>query len=140
MVSLDNSLAEMYRSPPRPLPYDADPRSFRLQQLDRLASRREKGSSHSHDESEPLRNSGADEQSELLSSKNKWNEFAHEEGSKDYNSRLSFKLSNSKTATGFAHIYASSEEEDVCPTCLEGGLQTYHFLSFFLCIRNKHSY
>ncbi|KAH6774623.1 RING/U-box superfamily protein [Perilla frutescens var. frutescens] len=119
MVSLDNSLADMYRSPPRPLPYDADPRCFHLQQRDRLASRREKGSSHSHDESDPMRTSGVDEQSELLSNKNKWNEFACEEGSKDYNSRLSFKLSNSKIATGFAHIYASSEEEDVCPTCLE---------------------
>lgn len=129
MVSLDNSLAEMYRSPPRPLPYDADPRSFRF-------PRREKGSSHSHDENEPLRTSGVDEQSELLSGKNKRNEFASEEESKDHNSRLSFNLSNSKVATGYAHIYASSEEEDCCPTCLEG----VHTISchFFSCIYNKH--
>ncbi|XP_042024303.1 E3 ubiquitin-protein ligase At3g02290-like [Salvia splendens] len=119
IVSLDNSLAEMYRAPPRPLPYDVDPRSFRLQQLARLDLKREKGSSHSHDESEQLRTSGVDDQSELLSNKNKWNEFACQEGSKDYDSRLSFKLSNSKMATGYAHINASTEDEDVCPTCLE---------------------
>lgn len=125
MVSLDNSLAEMYRSPPRPLPYDADPRSFRF-------SRRDKGSGHSHDESsEPLRTSAVDEQSELLSSKTKQIEFSSEEVSKS-NSRLSFNLSNSKTAPGYAHINASTEEEDCCPTCLEGGLRTYYFVSFFL--------
>lgn len=119
MVSLDNSIADMYRNPPRPLPYDADPRCFRLQQRDRLVSRREKGSGHSHEEGETLRTSGVDEESELLSNKNKCNEFACEEGSKDYNSRLSFNLPNSKIPSGFAHIYASSDEEDVCPTCLE---------------------
>ncbi|KAK4417560.1 E3 ubiquitin-protein ligase [Sesamum alatum] len=118
MASVDNSLAEMYRSPPRPLPYDADPRYFRLQR-DGLVSRREKGSSHSHEETEPLRMSEVDDQSELLSKKSKWNEFAHEEESKEYNSRSSLKLSTTKTSTGFAHIYTSSEDEDVCPTCLE---------------------
>lgn len=30
-IFLDNSLSDVYRSPPRPLPYDADPRYFRLQ-------------------------------------------------------------------------------------------------------------
>ncbi|KAL2241693.1 UNVERIFIED_CONTAM: E3 ubiquitin-protein ligase [Sesamum indicum] len=122
MASVDNSLAEMYRSPPRPLPYDADPRYFRLQR-DGLVSRREKGSSHSHEETEPLRMSEADEQSESLSKKSKWNEFTHEEESKEYNSRSSLKLSTAKTSTGFAHIYTSSEDEDVCPTCLEGILK-----------------
>ncbi|KAL0450425.1 UNVERIFIED_CONTAM: E3 ubiquitin-protein ligase [Sesamum latifolium] len=118
MASVDNSLAEMYRSPPRPLPYDADPRYFRLQR-DGLVSRREKGSSHSHEETEPLRMSEVDEQSESLSKKSKWNELTHEEESKEYNSRSSLKLSTAKTSTGFAHIYTSSEDEDVCPTCLE---------------------
>ncbi|KAK6129020.1 hypothetical protein DH2020_037250 [Rehmannia glutinosa] len=118
MTSLDNSLADMYRSPPRPLPYDADPRYFRLQRG--LVSRREKGSSHSNEETEPLRTSEVDEQSESLSNKNKWNKFSCDEESKEYNSKSSLKLSTAKTTTGFAHIYASSEDEDVCPTCLEG--------------------
>ncbi|XP_073150752.1 E3 ubiquitin-protein ligase At3g02290-like isoform X1 [Henckelia pumila] len=119
ITSLDNSLADMYRSPPRPLPYDADPRYFRLQR-DGLVSRREKGSSHSHDqETEPLRTSEVDEEAESMSKKNKWNEFTCEDGSKDYNSRLSLKLSMAKTTSGFAHIYTSSDDEDVCPTCLD---------------------
>ncbi|KAK4409805.1 E3 ubiquitin-protein ligase [Sesamum angolense] len=127
-ASLDNSLADMYRSPPRPLPYDADPRYFRLQR-DGLVSRREKGSSHSHEETEPLRTAEVEEESESVSSKNKWNKFTCEEESKEFNSRSSLKLSTAKPTTGFAHIYTSSEDEDVCPTCLEGGILKYNFTS-----------
>ncbi|CAK9175795.1 unnamed protein product [Ilex paraguariensis] len=116
--SLDNSLSDMYRSPPRPLPYDTDPRYIRLQR-DGLVSRREKGSSHSNEETEPLRRNDIDEESEYLSTGNKWKETTCEEGSKEYNSKSSLKLSIAKKTTGFAHIYTSSEDEDVCPTCLE---------------------
>lgn len=115
--SLDNSLADMYRSPPRPLPYDADPRYYRLQR-DGLVSRREKGTSHSHEESEPLR-SDTDADSESLSTADKWNESVCEDGSKEYLSKSSLKLSVTKTTTGVSNVYTSSEDEDVCPTCLE---------------------
>ncbi|GMN57560.1 hypothetical protein TIFTF001_026674 [Ficus carica] len=115
--SLDNSLADMYRSPPRPLPYDADPRYYRLQR-DGLVSRREKGTSHSHEESEPLR-SDTDADSESLSTADKWNESVCEDGSKEYRSKSSLKLSVTKTTTGVSNVYTSSEDEDVCPTCLE---------------------
>lgn len=117
-TSLDNSLSDMYRSPPRPLPYDADPRYFRLQR-DGLVSRREKGSSHSHEESEPLR-SDNDADSESFSTGDKWNASACEEGSKEQRSRSSLKLSSAKAAIGIGYVYSSSEDEDVCPTCLEG--------------------
>nr|GLL18779.1 E3 ubiquitin-protein ligase At3g02290-like [Ipomoea trifida]GMC59494.1 E3 ubiquitin-protein ligase At3g02290-like [Ipomoea batatas] len=116
-ASLDTSLSDIYRSPPRPLPYDADPRYFRLQR-DGLVSRREKGSSHSHEETEPLRRSDTDDDSESLSTGNKWDKSCEEE-SKEYNSKSSLKLSTAKTTSGFPHIYSSSEDEDVCPTCLE---------------------
>ncbi|XP_016441040.2 E3 ubiquitin-protein ligase At3g02290 isoform X1 [Nicotiana tabacum] len=116
-ASLDNSLSDMYRSPPRPLPYDADPRYFRLQR-DGLVSRREKGSGHSHEETEPLRRSDSDDGSEYLSGGSKWNESKCEEGSKEDNCKSSVKMSTTKTTTGFANIY-SSEDEDICPTCLE---------------------
>ncbi|CAA3014663.1 E3 ubiquitin- ligase At3g02290-like [Olea europaea subsp. europaea] len=118
-ASLDNSLADMYRSPPRPLPYDADPRYFRLQR-DGLVSRREKGSTHSHEETEPLRRSEVDEDSESFTNTKKWNKFECEEGSEEYDPKSPVKLSMAKTTTGYAHIYTSSEDEDVCPTCLEG--------------------
>ncbi|KAF2313702.1 hypothetical protein GH714_012796 [Hevea brasiliensis] len=115
-ASLDNSLSDMYRSPPRPLPYDADPRYFRLQ-CDGLVSRREKGSSHLHEESERLR-SDNDADSDSLSTTDKWTASACEEGSKEQCARSSLKLSSAKTF-GIGYIYSSIEDEDFCPTCLE---------------------
>lgn len=116
-ASLDNSLSDMYRSPPRPLPYDAEPRFFRSQR-DGLVSRREKSSSHSNDETEPLR-SDTDVDPEPLHSSEKWNECACEDESKIYRSKSALKLSSAKYTTGVGFIYASSEDEDICPTCLE---------------------
>ncbi|MED6180092.1 hypothetical protein PIB30_007252 [Stylosanthes scabra] len=114
-ASLDNSLSDMYRSPPRPLPYDAEQRFFRAR--DGLVSRREKGSSHSNEETEPLRSNVDD--TESLNSGDKWNERACDDGSKEYRSKSSLKVSSAKYTTGVGLVYASSEEEDVCPTCLE---------------------
>lgn len=115
-TSLDDSLSGMYRSPPRPLPYDVDARSFRMQR-DGLVSRREKGSSHLHEESEPLR-SDTDVDSEPLITSEKWN--VPDDGSKEQRPRSSVKLSMAKTTSGHGCFYPSSEDEDVCPTCLEG--------------------
>ncbi|GAB2300130.1 hypothetical protein Dimus_034168 [Dionaea muscipula] len=114
-ASTDNFLSDMYRSPPRPLPYDADPRYFRLQR-DGLVSRREKGSSHSHEETEPLRRSDIDADLESLTSE-KWNSTG-EDGSKDTR-KSSVKLSSRKSAAEFEYVYSSLEDEDVCPTCLD---------------------
>ncbi|XP_058187748.1 E3 ubiquitin-protein ligase At3g02290-like [Rhododendron vialii] len=116
-ASFDNSLSDMYRSPPRPLPYDADPRYVRLPR-DGLVSRREKGSSHSQEETEPLR-SDTNVDSVPLNTGDKWNQSTCEEGSKEYQTKSSFKLSATKATTGFTPIYSSSDDEDVCPTCLE---------------------
>ncbi|KAL8171517.1 hypothetical protein V2J09_023321 [Rumex salicifolius] len=101
----DHSLSDMYRSPPRPLPYDADPRYLRLQR--HLVSRREKGSTHLHEESDSLITG------------DKWSSY--EDGSKD-RQKSSAKLSMTKSANDVAYVYSSSsssEDEDVCPTCLE---------------------
>ncbi|MBA0548994.1 hypothetical protein Golob_020055 [Gossypium lobatum] len=118
-ASLDNSLSDMYQSPPRPLPYDAEARYFRLQR-DGLVSRHEKGSSQSHEESEPLRGEN-DADPGSLSTEGKWNAF--EQGSKEQHSKSSQKLSSAKAPVGIGYIYSSAEEEeDVCPTCLEGDL------------------
>lgn len=116
-ASIDDSLSDMYRSPPRPLPYDADTRYFRLRH-DSLVSRQEKGSSQSHEESEPLR-SDNDPDSDSFSAGDKWNESTCEDGSQQQRSRSSLKLSLAKPTGGIGYIYSPSEEEDVCPTCLE---------------------
>lgn len=116
--SLDESFANLYQSPPRPLPYDVDPRYF-CQQRDRLL---EKGSSHTHEETEPLRggNDIIDADSGCLNSGNKWNECTTcEEVPKEYSSKNSLKLAAAKMVTGFAHFYSNPDDEDVCPTCLE---------------------
>ncbi|KAL6324618.1 hypothetical protein AAG906_013431 [Vitis piasezkii] len=76
----------------------------------------EKGSSHSHEESEPLR-SDTDGDSESLITRDKWNES--DDGSKEQRPRSSVKHSMAKTTMGLGFIYSSSEDEDVCPTCLE---------------------
>lgn len=118
-ASLDSSLSGVYRSPPRPLPYDVDPRYIRLQR-DGLVSRREKGSSRSQEEGEPLRGSDSDTETDPLCVGSKWNNSSTcEDGAKGLQTKSSLKLSTTKETTGFAHIYASSEDEDVCPTCLE---------------------
>ncbi|XP_025696841.1 E3 ubiquitin-protein ligase At3g02290 isoform X1 [Arachis hypogaea] len=117
-ASLDNSLSDMYRSPPRPMPYDADPRHFRSQH-DRLVSRRDKGSSHVNDEAEPLRGDLDEDDQQSLTSSNKWHEIASEDGSKEYHSKSLIRLSSAKPTTGVGLVYSSSEEEDCCPTCLE---------------------
>ncbi|KAJ6369835.1 hypothetical protein OIU76_028146 [Salix suchowensis] len=113
-TSSDNSLAGMYHSPPRPLPYD-DPRCLRFQRG--LVSRREKGSSHSHEESEPFR-SDNDTDSESFSTGDKWNASACE-GGKEQRSRSSLNLSSAKATVRIGYVYSSSEEEDACPTCLD---------------------
>jgi len=115
-ASLDNSLSDIYRSPPRPLPYDADPRFFR--------SRREKGSSHLNEESDPLRGD-ADADTESLNLGGKRNHTS-EDGSKEYR-KSTVRLSSANLSTGAGVVYSSSEEEDVCPTCLEGNLFSTQF-------------
>ncbi|KAH9676085.1 E3 ubiquitin-protein ligase [Citrus sinensis] len=101
-ASLDNSLSDIY---------------FRLQH-EGLVSRREKGSSQFHEESEPLR-SDNDVESESFSAGDKWNDSSCEDGSKEQRSKSSVTLSSAKSTAGFAYIYSPSEDEDVCPTCLE---------------------
>ncbi|XP_011627807.1 E3 ubiquitin-protein ligase At3g02290 [Amborella trichopoda] len=115
--SLDNSLSDMYHPPPRPLPYDADPRYARLQR-DGLVSRREKASSHFHEETEPLRRSSSNQGIESLSTGEKWNGADYEGQSKIGRSESSKKQQLMKVA-GVAYVLSSSDDEDVCPTCLE---------------------
>ncbi|KAJ4959842.1 hypothetical protein NE237_019752 [Protea cynaroides] len=116
--SIDNSLSDMYRSPPRPLPCDADPRRLRLQR-DGLVSRREKGSSHLHEESEPLRVSDTDGDQESISVGDKWTESDCDGGPKERRSESSLKQSLAKVMGRVGYVYSSAEDEDFCPTCLE---------------------
>ncbi|KAF8378560.1 hypothetical protein HHK36_029905 [Tetracentron sinense] len=117
-ASLDNSQPEVYRSPPRPLPYDADPRYFRLQR-DELVLGCEKGSSHSQDELEPLRRNEIDAGLDSISSTVILNGSGCEGESKECRSESSVKLPSAKVTSGVGYVYSLSEDEDFCPTCLE---------------------
>ncbi|XAR51620.1 hypothetical protein NMG60_11006297 [Bertholletia excelsa] len=104
----DNSLSDSYHSFSRPLPCDANPQCFPLL-LEGMVS------SHSHEQIEPLR-SDSNVDSASLNTEDKWNGSICKEKSKVYQTRSSLKLS---TAIEYAHTYFHSEDEDVCPTCLE---------------------
>jgi len=137
--SHDNFLSEAFRSTPRPLPYDADPRYFRS-----LVSRREKGSSHSHEEVEPLR-SDSDADSESFGVGGcKWannkSTLSDKDSKEEYSSKSSLRILRSRSKSIMAdseNMYILSEDEDVCPTCLEGNnnpIQQSPFCSFSIHI------
>lgn len=111
-------MSNTFHSTPRPLPYDADPGFFRS----RLVSRRDKGSSHSHEEAELLR-SDADV---VDSESSKWAAsklmVSTGEDSKEdlYKSTRRILKSKSMDAGSNEGVYVMSDDEDVCPTCLEG--------------------
>lgn len=114
----DSSISNTYRSPPRPLPYD-DPRCSGLQhQRDGPGSRCGKASSHFHEESEPLRRSNNNTDIESTGTTEKWNGSDYGGGSKLCCPESSLNPSK-EVINGVTHIFSSSEDEDVCPTCLE---------------------
>ncbi|XP_010936434.1 E3 ubiquitin-protein ligase At3g02290 isoform X1 [Elaeis guineensis] len=113
----DDSIPDTYRTPPRPLPYD-DPRCSRLQH-DGLISRRDKSSSHCHEETEPLRRNSNDADIESRSRLDKWHGSNCEGGSKLCRSESSLKHPLTEDTKGATYFFPSSEDEDVCPTCLE---------------------
>lgn len=59
-------------------------------------------------------------------------EFVPEEGKSDENnSKDPVSVSKEKAELGYRYIHASIDEEDICPTCLEGD-QSVTFSSDFL--------
>ncbi|CAN8300045.1 unnamed protein product [Cochlearia groenlandica] len=120
-TSYDNFMTNSFNSTPRPLPYDADPGYFRSRR-DSLVSRRDKGSSHSHEEAEPLR-SDSDLDSECLSVEgSRWANklIVSGEVSKEEFSKSARRILKSKSMDACnGGVYVMSDDEDVCPTCLE---------------------
>lgn len=119
VTSPDSSPPDTYRAPPRPLPYDADPRYLRLQR-DGLVSRREKTGSHLHGESEPLRRGNSDGDGEPLTTLQSWNEADYEDQGQGYQPG---SPGNGHSLKGMMRIESNLSllgDEDVCPTCLDG--------------------
>lgn len=115
----ENVLSETYHLVPRPAPYDADPR-FSRSQREGLVSRREKGMSLVQDDSQMLRRNGSSSGVEHLAAAKKRNSADSEDECKV--NRAEPDKSLSAKGFGMGYILATSEDEDVCPTCLEGNL------------------
>ncbi|WOL17978.1 hypothetical protein Cni_G26771 [Canna indica] len=111
----DNSFSETFHLVPRPLPYDTDPRYSRTRR-DGLISRHEK-TSHTQEDSHALRRNGSSSAVEPLGSGKKPNIAEFEEGCKLSHSESEKTLIAKACGTGL--MVTSSEDEDVCPTCLE---------------------
>ena len=112
----DSSLSETFHLVPRPLPYDTDPRYARVQR-EGLVSRREKSINLTQD-SPALRRNGSSSGVEHLAAQKKWSstelEGEHKVRRSESTKSLSGKAYNS------SYTVVTSEDEDVCPTCLEG--------------------
>lgn len=118
-TSLDAS-PDIYRAPPRPLPYDIDPRYVRLQR-DGLVSRREKiGMSHLHSgETEPLRRNNSDD-GEQMTTMQRRNGVDYDDEIQGYKPNSPGKRQSSISMGRVGSMASMGEDEDVCPTCLDG--------------------
>jgi len=119
----DNSLAETYHLVSRPPPYDTDPRYARVQR-EGLVSRREKSINLAQEESVALRRNGSSSGIEHLAAQKKRSSTENEGEYKVHRSESMKSLSAKSYSSNYAVV--GSEDEDVCPTCLEG-LYSYNF-------------
>lgn len=116
----DSSLSETSHLVPRPPPYEIDPR-YSLSQREGLVLRHEKSMSHmAHilEDLHTLRRNCSSSAVETLGSVKKRNITESVEGCKITHIELEKNPSTKAYCTGF--LVTSSEDEDVCPTCLEG--------------------
>ncbi|RLN24310.1 hypothetical protein C2845_PM07G33410 [Panicum miliaceum] len=111
----DSSPAETYHLVSRPPPYDTDPRYARVQR-EGLVSRREKSINLAQEDSVALRRNGSSSGIEHLAAQKKRSSTENEGEYKVHRSESTKSLS----AKAYSSSYVvGSEDEDVCPTCLE---------------------
>ena len=120
MVAVNNS-SEASRAQNRPLPNSESPRHSQLQQ-DVPVRRHEKSSGHSRVEPEPFGESNVQANLKSLGGGNKPIGSCREGKSKECLSDSSLTILSAKGESRFPYFYGSSEDEDVCPTCLEGNI------------------
>lgn len=130
-LSAESSFSDTHHLVPRPPPYDTDPRYSRLQR-DGLVSRREKSMSHIQEDSQLLTRSSSSSCVEHLGSGKKKNSADSEEECKACRTE-SEKLLSAKGSYGMGYVFATSEDEDVCPTCLDGNV-IYYCFNHFNCV------
>ncbi|XVF44305.1 hypothetical protein PTKIN_Ptkin02bG0109900 [Pterospermum kingtungense] len=114
----DNAANETHITISRSVPYDTEQRYFRLQR-DGLVARRDKSVTHFQEETQPLRRNMSSSSVESLGIGRKWNGVESEEDSKTAHPESSERTLAPKVAYGLNYMQSSSEDEDVCPTCLD---------------------
>lgn len=119
---LDSASNDVYHSisVPRAVAYDGDQRYSRLQR-DGLVSRRDKSTAHLQEESQPLRRTTSTSEIEPLGSNIKRRNGAESEEDCKIVHQLepAGKPSITKVIHGLDYKLRLSEDEDVCPTCLD---------------------
>ncbi|XP_074562952.1 E3 ubiquitin-protein ligase At3g02290-like [Curcuma longa] len=111
----DNSLSETHHHVPRPPPYETEPRYSRSHR-EGLVSRREKSISPIQEDLHILRRNGSSSAFETLANVKKRNIAESDEECICMHIESEKNQSAKACGTGFV---MSSEDEDVCPTCLE---------------------
>ncbi|XP_057950252.1 E3 ubiquitin-protein ligase At3g02290-like [Malania oleifera] len=114
----DSSLTDTYHSVSRQVPCDTDQRYSRLQR-DGLVSRRDKSTTHFQEDSLPLRQNVSSSGVERLGSVKKSNLVESEEECELLHSESSEKILGMNVGHGITYVQPPSEDEDVCPTCLD---------------------
>lgn len=110
--TIDDSFSGPFRSSTRPLPFD-DPRCSRSH-TGGPATGHDKPLNHVDEEAEPLRSVKNVSQTESTSIEAKWSGYNNGVSKKGCSEHPSIEITGR-----VAYIFPSSEEEDVCPTCLE---------------------
>ncbi|CAA6663978.1 unnamed protein product [Spirodela intermedia] len=116
VVPDNGSLTETCHLVPRPASYDTEAR-YSLSQRDGLVSRHEKFMGNVQESSRAFRSSNSSGTLHLGSAKKKDITDSEEESTtalSEYD-----KFWPGKASGGIDHVVTTSEEEDVCPTCLE---------------------
>lgn len=114
----ESSMNTTLQSVSRPLPFDADQRYSRTQR-DGLVSRREKSMPHFQENSLPLMRDIGSSDTELSGS-GKTSLVELLEDDKHGPAESSGNPQLLQVSPGILYVQPSTEEEDVCPTCLEG--------------------
>lgn len=103
--------SETYHLVPRPPPYS------------QLVSRREKSLGHTQDESQPLRRNGSSSMTSTDCANTGSVKKRLSTDTDDSSVKMHKSVSDKNLAAklyGSGYLVTSSEDEDVCPTCLEG--------------------
>lgn len=119
--SLDTSISEVFQAPPTPLPYDADPRYLRNSR-DGLISRRDKSAMSQ----ESLRHSNSEGGGTAL--QRRFGNGDHEEQTQGLKSGVVDKdAPSSKSFPRVESALSMLDDDDVCPTCLDGICSTNQY-------------